>query len=54
MSGFAPPIVGRLARICLAYDALFEFFGLPQKSHYNATKAHNAAIHSMSASSVRI
>src|ERR1700756_4345145 len=40
MSGFAPRIVGRLARICSAYDAPFESFGLPQKSHYNATKAH--------------
>ena len=41
-------IVGRLARICLAYDAPFEFFGLPQKSHYNATKARNAAEQSTS------
>jgi hypothetical protein len=28
MSGFAPRIVDRLARICSAYDALFESFGL--------------------------
>src|ERR1700756_2557767 len=39
MSSFAPRIVGRLARICSAYDALFESFGLPQKSHYNAARA---------------
>ena len=39
VSGFAPRIGGRLTRICSAYDALFESFGLPQKSHYNATKA---------------
>src|SRR5438445_12846031 len=33
MSAFAPRIVDRLARICLAYYALFESFGLLQKSH---------------------
>src|SRR5580692_3157717 len=38
VSGFAPRIGGRLARICSTYDALFESFGLPQKSHYNARR----------------
>ena len=33
MSRFAPRIVGQLARICLAYYALFESFGFLQKSH---------------------